>query len=543
MRLFISHFSAWIVALASIVAGEVWFDHAYHPSLADRSNFVSYGLQDNFVPDQMEQILYQKLRMDSIPKPDFVQVGDSSGFFGIIPEIVEEYLPGMKYLNASCCATQGFNGYLALLQFNLRRFPSIKYMVVHSGIIAAFPGPLQWRNAPKSLAMGNGVTLNTLGENMETHLIPPWNLLDLPTNSLRQTVLQKTFLDEALRDSVNVQTGAFEIIINGLQSRQGYGLEQDHQNVGGHADIQRCQTIKHETFFDWASLRRKSYLDAFVEEYVALARKFSVTPIFVFQISPCLDPGSNDVAAMRENLKKLQERFPELKVPFDVIDTYPENDFSVLLHVQRDVSEETSRRLGRALREIVVTNNKLDAGKPPANSTLTVMKATRVDTCDHESDITDAFSRQCNGDGKCDVDLNRWRQPPGKEACKATYIAEFRCTGGPSRIVRQETEDRFGGRFRLDCQMHDRWERDGFPRGIKVADASLGGRGGSPMGLVTLRAKAFCDGLRACEYTIKAPDAVVKTGNFSVRWYCGSKQKILSVPDAQSGTRAHIECP
>jgi len=542
MRLFISHFSAWFAALACILAVELWFDHTFHPSLADRSNFTPYGLETHFVPDQMEQILYQKLRMDSVPNPDFVQVGDSSGFFGIMPEVVEEYLPGMKYLNASCCGTQGFHGYLAMLRYNLRRFPSIKYMVVYSGILGVMLGHLQWRDAPDTLDVG--VSLKTLGKKMETNLNPPWSYLNLPTNSLRKAVLQHTFLSKAVRDFVNVPTGVWEIVINGLQSRHGYGLEADRQGTGNHgADTPECWMIKHETFFDWTSFRTKSYLDAFVEEYVALAREFGVTPVLVFQISACKEPKSKDLAEMRENLKQLQRRFPELKVPFDVIDSYPENDFSVLVHVQRDVSEETSRRLGRALREIVVANNKIDMEELPANSTLTVMKATRVDTCDHEADLTGAFGGQCNGNGKCDVDLNAWRQRPGKEACIATYIAEFSCTGGPSRIVRQETEDRFGGRFRLDCQMHDRWERDRFPRGIKVADASLGGRGGSPMGLVTLRAKAFCDGLSACDYTIKPPDAAIKTGNFSVRWYCGSKQKTLSMPDAQSGTRVHMDCP
>src|SRR5690349_8650363 len=144
MRLFISHFSPWIAALACIAALEIWFDHTFHPSPAERSNFVAYGLENNFGPDQMEAILDQKLLLKTTFNPDIVQVGDSSGFFGIMPEVVERYLPGLKYLNESCCGTQGYHGYLAVLRYNLSRFPSIKYMVVYSGILNAYPGRAQW---------------------------------------------------------------------------------------------------------------------------------------------------------------------------------------------------------------------------------------------------------------------------------------------------------------------------------------------------------------------------------------------------------------
>lgn len=492
----------------------------------------------------MEQILYQKLRMDTVLKPDFVQVGDSSGFFGIMPEIVEQYLPGMKYLNASCCGTQGFHGYLAMLRYNLRRFPSIKYIVVYSGVLGVAPGHTQWRGAPSSLNMGAGITLNTLGEKMETHLIPPWSLFNLPTNSLRKTVLQHTFLPEDARNYVNSPTGVWEAVITSLQSRQGFGLEADRQNVGEQgADTPKCWTVKHETFFDWRSLRTKSYLDAFVEEYVALAHEFGVVPILAFQISSCVDPQSSDMREMRANLKQLQQRFPELKVPFDIIDTYPQNVFSVLVHVQRDAAQETSRRLGRALREIALPDAKLKITAPPENSTLTILKATRANVCGQEADLTGAFAGECNGNRSCDIDLMHWRQKPTDTACVPAYIAEFRCTGGPARILRQESEERFGGRFRLDCREHDRWLRDDMPQGIQVVDARFGGKGGNPMGLVTLRTKGFCDGLTACDYAIKPLEKSPQKGDFTARWYCGATQKTLRLPGAKSGTVARLECP
>ncbi len=542
MRSFISHFSVWIAALVCIAAIETWFGVKFHPAMANRSNFRAFGLEDNFVGDQMQHILYEKMALKTISKPDFVQVGDSSGFFSIIPDVVERYLPGMQYLNASCCATQGFNGYLALLRYNLRRFPSIKYMVVYSGVLGAFPRPSQWRNAPKALDMGAGITLKTLGEKMEKSLNPPWTWLDLPTNSLRESVLQHVFLRHAyLRRYVNTPTGAYEIVIDGLLRRQGYGLEMDHMTVGTlGANAYPCYTLNYDTFFDWRSMREKSYLDAFVEEYVALAREFHVVPILAFQVSPCVDAHATDVEKFRADLKRLQRRFPEFKVPFDVIDSYPENEFSVPLHVQRAVALDTSRRLGRALHAIV-TGEQIKTEPPPADSTLTIVRATRVDGCDHAEDLTPVFGGACDGKASCDIDLNRWRQA-SNNSCVSSYTAEFRCTGGPVRIIRQESETRFGGRFRLDCRRHDRWPRDAIPRGIEVADASFGGKGGNPMGLVTLRTMAFCDGLLSCDYAIRPPDGGPQSGDFAVRWYCGAEQKTLHLAAAKGGEIAQLGC-
>jgi hypothetical protein len=231
----------------------------------------------------------------------------------------------------------------------------------------------------------------------------------------------------------------------------------------------------------------------------------------------------------------------ELKVPFDVIDSYPENEFSVTLHVQRAMALDTSRRLGRALHEIV-SGEPIKTEPPPANATLTIRRATRVDGCGHAEDLTPAFGGACNGKASCDIDLSRWRQP-SDNSCVASYTAEFGCTGGPVRIIRQESETRFGGRFQLDCKRHARWARDAIPRGIEVADASFGGKGGNPTGLVTLRTMAFCNGLLSCDYAIRAPDGSPQTGNFAARWYCGAEQKTLELAAAKAGEIAHLACP
>ena len=72
---------------------------------------------------------------------------------------------------------------------------------------------------------------------------------------------------------------------------------------------------------------------------------------------------------------------------------------------------------------------------------------TRVSSCGDQRELTDAFGEECDGRGSCDLDLGQWRGTAPLPSCRPFYVAEFHCGDGPVRIVRQETEERFGGLF------------------------------------------------------------------------------------------------
>ena len=76
-----------------------------------------------------------------------------------------------------------------------------------------------------------------------------------------------------------------------------------------------------------------------------------------------------------------------------------------------------------------------------------------------------------------------------------------------------------------------------------VADASMAGQGGSPIGLTTMRVKAFCDGLANCDYPVQTPDQSVPAGAFAARWYCGSEERRINLPHVEPGSRVHLACP
>src|ERR1700674_3492244 len=94
------------------------------PGFVDRANF---GALERF----QRAVIFGKLRDFDRSSPDIIQVGDSSGFLGVRPEIVMSYLHGLTYLNLSCCANTGYRGYYGIADFMLRRNPGIKAVLLY----------------------------------------------------------------------------------------------------------------------------------------------------------------------------------------------------------------------------------------------------------------------------------------------------------------------------------------------------------------------------------------------------------------------------
>ena len=69
------------------------------PDLVERSNYLNwmYGKTDPF----HKFIIYAKMREILSSDADIVQVGDSSGFHGIRPDLVTNELDGLRYFNLS----------------------------------------------------------------------------------------------------------------------------------------------------------------------------------------------------------------------------------------------------------------------------------------------------------------------------------------------------------------------------------------------------------------------------------------------------------
>lgn len=112
-----------------IVAAEFGYSAVAARSPVERSGYLNWNFNE---PELFHKaLIYAKLRNAAAAKPAIIQVGDSSGLHGIVPAIVEKYVPGLRYENLSCCANTGFDGYYNIAQFMLRHALSIKAVVLY----------------------------------------------------------------------------------------------------------------------------------------------------------------------------------------------------------------------------------------------------------------------------------------------------------------------------------------------------------------------------------------------------------------------------
>lgn len=148
MNSFISHFKAWIVAALLIGAVEVAIYSIARPGPFDRTNFLQFSFAHSETAQRL--FVFDKIKAFADANPTIVQSGDSSGFYGIEPSVVMGHLPpGNSYLNMSCCANLGFNGYYNILDFMAARNSAVQYLVLHVTPYT-MPIPEMWESSASS---------------------------------------------------------------------------------------------------------------------------------------------------------------------------------------------------------------------------------------------------------------------------------------------------------------------------------------------------------------------------------------------------------
>src|SRR6266478_2328678 len=118
-----------VLAVLVIVIVEINIYWHFQPTFWERT---SWFLHDPYRGESFDRlVLSEKLQAVENANPDFITVGDSSGFFSLNPEIIDTYLPGKHLFNTSTGANHAFDGYFATAEYVLRRKPSVKHVVLH----------------------------------------------------------------------------------------------------------------------------------------------------------------------------------------------------------------------------------------------------------------------------------------------------------------------------------------------------------------------------------------------------------------------------
>jgi hypothetical protein len=348
MSSYISHFRPFAAALLVLVAIEAVASFIGRPNPFDKTNFLQFSFAKPETPQRL--FMYHKIREFADSGPVIVQSGDSSGFYGIEPAVVMSHLPaGTTYLNMSCCANLGFKGYYNTMKLMADHNPSIRYMVLHFTPYT-MPRAEMWDD--DGAALWGDSEIKVFGDAVYDEFMGPWRIFQLPTMAWRRAISDYFFYaggvfsdpERPLLDNAN-----YLEFLKVFRQSLGWMPETD---VRVSVPDTEC-TVPAPSFFDWTSLRRKTYLEEVLDSFAALAADKNATLVVVFQPVACAfgrGVGSEEARAVIDAFKIAH---PDVEIPFPLIETWPSDKFSVPAHVKAEYTDEIGNRLGEAMAEIM----------------------------------------------------------------------------------------------------------------------------------------------------------------------------------------------
>lgn len=348
MSSFILHFRSWIAAVLLLVLIETAVWCIGRPSEFDRTNFLQFSFLHDETPQRL--FIYEKIKAFANSNPTIVQSGDSSGFYGIEPAVVMKHLPdGATYLNMSCCANLGYNGYYNMLDFMAEHNPSIRYMVLHITPYT-MPRPEMWES--DGAALWGIPDVKVFGDAVRQEFISPWRLFHLPSLAYRRQVTDRVYyinghlnqLDRPLLNNAN-----YAEFLRVFRKNLGWMPETDVRNgvLAGECDVPTPE------FFSFRTLSQKTYLEEVLESFAALAKRHHATLVVVFQPVACELGSGKGSEKTRAVIDRFKQTHPEVEIPFPLIETWPSDMFSVPAHVRHEYSDLIGNRLGKAMAEIM----------------------------------------------------------------------------------------------------------------------------------------------------------------------------------------------
>lgn len=350
MSSFTSSFKPFAIALVAIFVIEATVFALVRPNFVERSNYLDMNYMSSEYFHKL--LIYEKLKQLSETKPDIIQVGDSTGFYGIRPDVVMKYLNGMTYTNFSCCANTGFDGYYDIAAFVLERDPNAKALVLY----VALDGIPRANLARGDELVGGGARIHHA-------FTSPWAALSPPSLALRLGVTQYVYSFAGIIRPIRVNyppTSPEGRMAASLSINRGWESEEDlrmssskrasfFEENCGKEDYFDPQLDKKTRFYkkDWMG-KEEFIPEKTFSRFAELARRYNAKLIIVFHPYPCdrVIPGGLD--PLKKALLSLEKRYPNLSfAPADIFEHWPKIEFDNLLHLRIGYDILASHRLGK----------------------------------------------------------------------------------------------------------------------------------------------------------------------------------------------------
>ena len=349
MRSFVKNFRFELVALLIVVLIEA---HTYYTIGWEKikqsqinnlfqKNFMTFDVGQKYIVRYKHDIFYDM-------KPEFVQVGDSSGAYSVRPELVKKYLGGKDYIDTNCCADTGWDGYNYIAEHFLENNEKAEYLVLY---ITPYSMPMQYKEG------FSGELKKIFASKKEN----PFQIVNyIPSLYYRPEVLNIVYSEET-----EAQDAEYERVMNNLGiykptvQESKLDLKGFLKKTNGWAPyhpkpllkempVGACGPRMMERFF---SDDKKPTLGTALEKMKKVAIDNNVKLIIMFNPVACTD--SAEITPIKQDLELFKKNNPDVIVPFDLITTYKPQDFSDEWHLTPEASIKNSERVGKALEKIL----------------------------------------------------------------------------------------------------------------------------------------------------------------------------------------------
>jgi hypothetical protein len=337
MTSFISSFKPLLLALLIVAAIEVLV-RAIPISQDHNSELLALA------PQQNERItgifLNEKLvALGSIPAR-YIQVGDSSGFYGINPAEID--LAG-TWLNFGCCARAGFNGYRTYTDEILRRQRAAgaapEYLVL--AMTPYFPPIAEFEAGEDAKLLSAAFGPWARPTSWLTGLRLPL------TNMLYRGQPVDTFLDSRTDSYWGRDFSDFSDDLEALPQTRGWMVRPGE--TGGVVTDACDFPVEYADIPPFSTASPHSLLRRELDRMAVYAQDRDVKLIVVVNPVPC-DLTSESAQTLQREFDAFRVAHPEVEVPFPSFRRFPEALFKDRYHLNEEGARLNSQEIAAALR-------------------------------------------------------------------------------------------------------------------------------------------------------------------------------------------------
>jgi hypothetical protein len=339
MTSFISSFKPLLIALCIILAVEA-ASHLVPVPQRYNSDLLTLA------PQQKERVtnifLIEKMNTLANMPARFLQFGDSSGFYGLKPEIVTQRVKG-EWLNFGCCARMGFGGYRTyaaeVLKHQRAAGGNPTFMVINITPYYAATREFEESELPEALHLAYGQPWR-----YESWLAG-WRLSF--TNWLYLGKPVDEFLDQRTDKYWSGDFSNMRPELDRLNQTHGW---MERPGPAKPITMDECVFPVDEERLEWYARRQPQLLlRRELNETANFAKTQGLTLVLLFNPVPCEAERSDSAATLQREIEAFKAEWPDVIVPVDFIRRYPPELFKDIWHLNVVGAERNSREIAEAL--------------------------------------------------------------------------------------------------------------------------------------------------------------------------------------------------